>query len=191
MKILICFGCIALAYIVAEPIRFISPVLGVGIYISAFAGAILLAIELCRKWTRHKKEKQGEEIIDDADNPENKDGEKLQPLFHGTEEPRSLEDYYKCRFVIDSESGEILAFRSDFQQEVYKKYKEAYRGFNWNRKKHLKSMGVNVTRGETVFRDILGSDGKELKVLLEKLGYTCSFELDERKQGLSGVYYID
>ena len=54
------------------------------------------------------------------------DDEEMQEILMNHGAFKSWDDYEDCRFAMETVNGEILAFDSDFQQEVFKKYKAIF-----------------------------------------------------------------
>lgn len=135
------------------------------------------------------------------------DDEEMQEILMNHGAFKSWDDYEDCRFAMETVNGEILAFDSDFQQEVFKKYKETYElsderiaeiisdgiyddASGRDVEDDLATMGVSINDDEYTFEDKCGDGGYELMELLEDLGWDCSFEGDSWKLETIGVYFI-
>ena len=153
-----------------------------------------------------------EEHIDDFDLNDNGDSssylnltknEEMIELLMDHGAFRSWEDYSDCKFAVETINCTILAFDSDFQKEIFEKYKEENDISDESVVKILEEeiedeeianvlelLGVILDGGEIAFVDQVDSPGNELKDLLEELGWECDFEGEMWKLETSGVYFI-
>ena len=147
--------------------------------------------------------------IDETDDPD------MQSLLMSHGAYRSWDDYLDHRFAVETLDWNILAFDSDFQEEVFEKYLE-YTGLTREKVKEMLSadydidedddlpegfdrdfdedmdaIGVTLEEGEITFTDKEGDDGSATQDLLEELGWSCSFEGESWKLETNGVYFID
>lgn len=155
------------------------------------------------------------------------DGDGYSTYLYETEDPnmqeilmdhgafKSWDDYADCRFAVETVNGEILAFDSDFQVEVFEKYLE-FTGLTKAKiiqmldedydqdeddelpedldryfEEDFEAMGISAEDGDIAFSDMIGDGGYSTKELLEELGWDCSFEGDSWKLETLGVYFID
>lgn len=122
---------------------------------------------------------------------------------------KSVDDYEDYKFSMESVNGTIINFDTDFQQEAFEKYLEAYgltkervielissdedyEGDDFDRDlaEDMSSLGVKVEDGEISFEDMYGEEGYGAKELLEELGWDCDFEGDSWKLETVGYYFI-
>ena len=126
-----------------------------------------------------------------------------------------LGDYADCRFAIETINGDILAFDSDFQREVFEEYLK-YTGLTKEKiiqmladdydeykdedlpedfdrcvDDDFSALGISLSNGEICFGDLVGYRGYDTKKLIEELGWGCSFEGDSWRFETDGVYFID
>ncbi len=137
------------------------------------------------------------------------DDEEIKELLMDHGAFKSWEDYEDCRFAMETVNGDILAFDSDFQKEVFEKYKEKYdlteekisailsdedfeEELDRDVAEDLDTMCVSVEDGDFSFKSVPGEGGGyALKELLEELGWDCDFEGDSWKLETIGVYFIN
>lgn len=128
---------------------------------------------------------------------------------------KSLDDYVDCRFAVETVNGEILAFDSDFQQEVFEKYLEVTgltkdkiiqmladdydqdededlpEDFDRYIEEDFEALGIELEDGDISLIDKVGDRGYGTRVLIEELGWDCKFEGDSWKLETLGVYFVD
>ena len=139
--------------------------------------------------------------LDEADDKE------MQEVLMDHGALRSWDDYEDCRFAMETVNGEIIAFDSDFQQEVFRKYKRKYKlsnariceiiseGFSDDEsdrdvESDLETMGISVDDEEFSFDTECADNGYELMELLKDLGWDCEFEGNAWSLQPTGVYFI-
>lgn len=116
-------------------------------------------------------------------------------------------DWYDDRkFAVETTGQTIIALDSDFQQEVYEKYKTHFDLTDaqisnivagkesmdtQNVAEDMKALGVSFEDSAPVFEFMYGKNGYTLMDLLETLGWECEFEGSSWKLDTVGVYFID
>ena len=139
------------------------------------------------------------------------DDEEIQDLLMDLGAFRSWDEYDDCKFAVETVNGSVLAFDSDFQQEVFAKYLKIYNiteddvitmfddeaqadAFDSEHDRYfvedMAALGVTVQNGVIEFEDKVDSDGGELRDLLDELGWYCAFEGERWKLETNGVYFI-
>lgn len=135
------------------------------------------------------------------------DDEEMQELLMNFGAAESWDDYDCYPFALENLGYTILSFTSDFQKEVFRKYKET-RGLSDERiaqllseetgdasnrelRRELTALGVSVGDAGLTLQDKYGDHGLDLMMLLEKLGWKCDFRGQSWKLESTGVYFIE
>lgn len=145
----------------------------------------------------------------DTDDPE------IRKILRDNGAFRSIDDFEGCRFAMETMNGEIIAFDSEFQWEVFQAYLKEYglteekviemlsegydvdededlpEDFDYFYEEEFSALGITLKDGKIVLEDMWGNSGCGTRELLEQLGWDCDFEGDSWKLETIGVYYID
>ena len=142
---------------------------------------------------------------EDAEDAEDEEDEEYIPW----------DNYYDCRFAVETTEHEIIAFNDNLQAELFEKYltftgltkakiiqmladdynegedEDLPEGSKRCFEDDFEAMGISVEDGKIVFSNMVGERGFSTKELLEELGWECSFEGDSWKLETIGVYFIE
>lgn len=132
---------------------------------------------------------------------------------------RDAEDFFDCKFAMETTNGTVLAFQPEFQRECWDKFRELH---PCSDEDVLRILGVleeegdldfveledeeyEIARACTLlnvreenggivledFDDTLEKEYWDLSDLIDELGYETRFEGDSWKLETNGVYYIE
>lgn len=130
------------------------------------------------------------------------DDEDIKQLLIDNGACRSWEDFYDCQFAVETVEWTFLAFDTDFQEEVYEKYKEennltdeqviaALREGDSDIAEIMYCLGIEEENGEITFANVYNRSGMGALNILRDLGYSPEFEGNSWTLETIGVYYIE